>query len=98
MVKKKTPETAVPSDEPSHGCGPGTCCNVEAILSVDERGQMVLPKEVRQKAGIGTGDKLALISWERNGEVCCLALMKVRNLSGMVQGILNPLVKDLNKE
>ncbi len=98
MVKKKITETTVPSDEPSHGCGPGTCCNVEAVLSVDERGQMVLPKEVRQKAGIGTGDKLALISWERNGEVCYLALMKVGNLSGMVQGILNPLVRDLNKE
>jgi hypothetical protein len=53
---------------------------------------------VRQKAGIGTGDKLALISWERNGEVCCLALMKVGNLSGMVRGILSPLVQDLNKE
>lgn len=98
MVKKKIPEASAPSDEPSHGCGPGTCCNVEAVLSVDERGQMVLPKEVRQKAGIGTGDKLALISWERNGEVCCLALMKVANLSGMVQGILSPLVRDLNKE
>lgn len=92
MMKKKSP------GEPSHGCVPGTCCNVEAVLSVDERGQMVLPKDVRQKAGIGTGDKLALISWERDGEVCCLALMKVGNLSGMVQGILNPLVQDLEKE
>ena len=47
---------------------------------------------------IGTGDKLALISWEREGEVCCLALMKVGNLSGMVQGILKPLVQDLEQE
>lgn len=98
MVKKKIPDSAAPTVEPSHGCGPATCCNVEAVLSVDERGQMVLPKEVRQKAGIGTGDKLALISWERNGVVCCLALMKVGNLSGMVRGVLNPLVQDLNKE
>jgi bifunctional DNA-binding transcriptional regulator/antitoxin component of YhaV-PrlF toxin-antitoxin module len=59
---------------------------------------MVLPKDVRQKAGIGTGDKLALISWEREGEVCCLALMKVGTLSGMVQGVLSPLVQDLHKE
>jgi bifunctional DNA-binding transcriptional regulator/antitoxin component of YhaV-PrlF toxin-antitoxin module len=55
---------------------------------------MVLPKDVRQKAGIDSGDKLALISWEKNGEVCCLALMKVENLSGIVQGILGPLVQD----
>jgi AbrB family looped-hinge helix DNA binding protein len=97
MVKKKIPDEASYAAA-APGCQPGTCCNVEAVLSVDERGQMVLPKEVRQKAGIGTGDKLALISWERDGEVCCLALMKVGNLSGMVQGILNPLVRDLNKE
>jgi bifunctional DNA-binding transcriptional regulator/antitoxin component of YhaV-PrlF toxin-antitoxin module len=55
---------------------------------------MVLPKDVRQKAGIDSGDKLALISWEKDGEVCCLALMKVENLSGIVQGILGPLVQD----
>ena len=91
MAKKKSP------GKPS-SCVTGTCCTVEAVLSVDERGQMVLPKEVRQKAGIGTGDKLALISWERDGEVCCLALMKVGSLSGMVQGVLNPLVQDLNRE
>jgi AbrB family looped-hinge helix DNA binding protein len=95
MVKKKIPDASASPDNPSRGCSPGACCNVEAVLSVDERGQMVLPKEVRQKAGIGTGDKLALISWERDGEVCCLALMKVGNLSGMVQGVLNPLVQDL---
>ncbi len=27
-----------------------SCCNVEAVVSVDERGQMVLPKEIREKA------------------------------------------------
>ena len=38
------------------------CCQVEAVVSVDERGQMVLPKEVRARAGIKPGDKLALVS------------------------------------
>jgi AbrB family looped-hinge helix DNA binding protein len=88
MTRKKTGEV------PLFGCTPGSGCTVEAVLSVDDRGQMVLPKDVRQKAGIGSGDKLALISWEKDGEVCCLALMKVGNLSGMVQGILGPLVQD----
>jgi bifunctional DNA-binding transcriptional regulator/antitoxin component of YhaV-PrlF toxin-antitoxin module len=53
---------------------------------------MVLPKDVREKAGIRTGDKLALISWEREGRICCLALMKADSLSGMVKGILGPLL------
>jgi AbrB family looped-hinge helix DNA binding protein len=67
---------------------------VEAVLSVDDRGQMVLPKDVREKAGIRTGDKLALISWEREGKICCLALMKADSLSGMVKGILGPLMNE----
>jgi len=65
---------------------------VEAVLSVDERGQMVLPKDVRERAGIRPGDKLALISWERDGEVCCLALMKAGSLGGMVKSVLGPLM------
>ena len=71
---------------------------VEAVLSVDERGQMVLPKDVREKAGIKTGDKLALISWSRDGDVCCLALMKVENLNGMVKDILSPLMQESEKK
>lgn len=88
MTRKKT------ADEASCGCTPGSGCTIEAVLSVDDRGQMVLPKDVRQKAGIGSGDKLALISWEKDGEICCLALMKVGNLSDMVQEILGPLVQE----
>ncbi len=77
-------------------CSPG--CKVEAVLSVDERGQMVLPKDVREKAEIKTGDKLALISWEMNGSICCLALMKAENLSGMVKDILGPLMQEPEKK
>ena len=76
--------------DPSCSCNSG--CRVEAVLSVDERGQMVLPKDVREKAGIKTGDKLALISWERDGSICCLSLMKVENLSGMVKDVIGPLM------
>ena len=73
-------------------CGSPSGCRVEAILGVDERGQMVLPKDVRERAGIQTGEKLALISCEKDGKVCCLALMKAGDLSGMVRGILGPLL------
>jgi AbrB family looped-hinge helix DNA binding protein len=73
-------------------CSPGSGCKVEAVLSVDDRGQMVVPKDVREKAFIKTGDKLALISWEKNGGICCLALIKVENLSSMVKDVLDPLM------
>ena len=72
-----------------------SCCAVEAIVTVDERGQMVLPKELRAKAGIKAGDKLAITSWEKDGEICCIALIKAGNLETMVKGILGPLMKDV---
>lgn len=80
--------------EASCRCPPGSVCSVEAVLSVDERGQMVLPKDVRKKAGIRPGDRLALITWEKDGEVCCLALMKAEGLGDMVKRVLGPLMDE----
>jgi antitoxin PrlF len=80
-------------------CVPGTdtasCCRVEALVSVDERGQMVLPKETREKAGIRAGDKLAVVSWVKDGEVCCLSLIKAESLTGMVKDMLWPVMEEV---
>jgi antitoxin PrlF len=82
------------SDTTQCGCGPKATCKIESILTIDERGQMVLPKDVRERADIKPGDKLTLISWEKNGSICCFALMKVENLSGMVNNVLSPLMNN----
>ncbi len=74
------------------------CCQVESLISVDERGQMVLPKEIRDKANIRAGDKLALISWEKEGGICCLCLIKAEELTGMVKSMLGPMMKDMLQE
>jgi antitoxin PrlF len=71
------------------------CCGVEALISVDERGQMVLPKDVRESAGIRPGDKLALIAWKKNGVICCMTLIKADELKGMVRNKLGPIMKDI---
>jgi AbrB family looped-hinge helix DNA binding protein len=70
-----------------------TCCQVEAVTTVDERGQMVLPKEIREKAQISAGDKLALITWKKEERVCCLTLIKVDELSQMVKDFLGPVMQ-----
>jgi len=83
--------------------GPGCCsagqgmsgCKVESVVSVDERGQMVLPKEIRDKAKIRAGDKLAVTTWEKDGEVCCIALIRVEYLTEMVKDILGPVMKEI---
>jgi len=80
---------------PTAGIG---MCRIESMVSVDERGQLILPKEIRDKAGIKGGDKLAVVSWEKGGKVCCLSLIQVEEFTGMVKELLGPLMGEiLNK-
>ncbi len=72
-----------------------SCCRVEAVISVDERGQTVLPKELRDKAKIRAGDKLAVLSMEKGEKTCCLTLIKVEEIEEMVKGMLGPLMKEI---
>jgi antitoxin PrlF len=72
-------------------CEPDPSCEeyrVESIVSIDERGQMVLPKDIREKAGIKAGDKLALVTLEKNGKVCCIHLMKANELAGKAKEVV----------
>ena len=73
-------------------------CRMEAILAIDERGQMVIPKEVRDLAQIRPGDRLALVSCRREGEICCLMLIHNDRLTDMVKTVLSPVMKDIMVE
>jgi antitoxin PrlF len=71
------------------GCMPagkaGECCSVSAVVGVDERGQIVLPKDLRDKAQIKAGDKLAVVALSSEKGSCCFMLMKVEELDRMVK-------------
>jgi bifunctional DNA-binding transcriptional regulator/antitoxin component of YhaV-PrlF toxin-antitoxin module len=56
---------------------------------------MVFPKEVRQRADIKAGDKLAAISIEKDGQVCCITLIKVREFEDMEKNFLGPMMKEM---
>lgn len=71
------------------------CCKVESVISIDDRGQMVLPKEIRDKAKIRAGDKLAVISLEKDDEICCISLVKAEDLEEMVKDLLGPMMKEI---
>ncbi|RJQ31853.1 MAG: AbrB family transcriptional regulator [Actinobacteria bacterium] len=73
------------------------CCCVDAIVSVDERGQLVLPKDIRSKCEIKPGEKMALISWKEKGN-CCITLVKADNLTSMVKELLGPMAKHMMKK
>lgn len=70
-------------------------CRVEAVVSVDDRGQMVLPKELRERAGIKPSDKLVAATWEKDGQVCCITLVKVEDLVSLLKDRLGPVMKEI---
>lgn len=88
MKKKKSAKSScTPAGKES------CCCNVESVVTIDKRGQMVLPKEIRDAAKIRAGDKLAIILLKKDDEVCCLTLMKADELSDAVKNKLGPVFK-----
>ncbi|MDY6966647.1 MAG: HgcAB-associated protein [Halobacteriota archaeon] len=74
-----------------------SCCRLEALVTIDGRGQIILPKDVRVKAGIKAGDKLAVISCESEGKVCCISMIKAGELDDPVKGMLGPMMRGVLK-
>jgi AbrB family looped-hinge helix DNA binding protein len=71
------------------------CCQVDAIVSVDARGQIVLPKDIREKLGVKAGDTFVLVSSESEGRMCCLFLVKADEFAGSVKEMLGPVAKEI---
>lgn len=76
-------------------CSPMSCCNVESVVSVDERGQMILPKELRDKANIRPGDKLTVVTWQKDDRISCISLIKTEDFADMVRDMLGPMMADM---
>jgi len=74
-------------------------CRIDAVITMDSKGQLVLPKDLREKANIRPNEKLAVVACEKDGEVCCITLVKADRLVGAVTKALGPLLKSiLSKE
>lgn len=72
-----------------------TACKLEALLSIDDRGQMILPKELREKAEIKPGDKLALVTCEKEGKICCITMIKAEEIKEGIKKAFGPLLEEL---
>ncbi len=91
MAEKDTCATCATDTDPSQTTAAEECCALEAVVSVDERGQLVLPKDLRVRAGIRAGDRLALISYRGDdGEICCVTLVKTDAVAGAVRSVIAP--------
>ena len=73
-------------------------CRIDAVITMDAKGQIVLPKELREKANFKANDKIAVVACEKNGEVCCIMMIKAERLVGAVTKTLGPLLKSVTKQ
>lgn len=71
------------------------CCRVDAVVTIDSKGQIVLPKDVREKARLKPDDKLAVIGCERDGEICCIIMVKAEKLGNTIRSVLGPVLKEV---
>ena len=60
----------------------GDTRRIDAIITMDAKGQIVLPKDLREKAKFKPNDKIAVVACEKNGEVCCIMMIKASTLAG----------------
>lgn len=72
-----------------------TSCSVEAVITINDRCQILLPKELRDKAGIKAGNKFAVISCIRDQDVCCIIFILASRLAESVKQFLGPPLKEL---
>jgi antitoxin PrlF len=76
----------------------GDTCRIDAVISMDAKGQIVLPKDLREKANLKPNEKIAVVACEKDGEVCCIMMLKAEKLQGAVTKTLGPLLKSVTKQ
>ena len=76
----------------------GDSCRIDAVVTMDVKGQIVLPKDLREKANFKPNDKIAVVACEKDGEVCCITMLKAERLVGAVTKTLGPLLKGVTKQ
>ncbi len=68
-------------------------CRIDAVVTIDIKGQIVLPKDLREKANFKPNDKIAVVAWEKEGVVCCIMMIKAERLAGAVSKTIGPMIK-----
>ncbi len=70
-------------------------CRMVAVIAMDGRGQIVLPKSLRDRADMKAGDRFCVVSSESDDKVCCISLLKADEIDQTVKDILGPIMKDI---
>ena len=73
-------------------------CRIDAVITMDSKGQIVLPKDLREKAQLKPNDKIAVVACETQGEVCCIMMVKAERFGGALTKTLGPMLKGIVEE
>ena len=75
--------------------GTRCACRMVAVIAMDGRGQIVLPKSLRDRADMKEGDRFCVVSSETDDRVCCISLLKADEIDQTVKDILGPIMKEV---
>ena len=63
-----------------------------AVTKIDDRGQVVIPKDIRDSLGWSKNEKIAIITRKNpEGKSCCVMLVHVDSLADYIKGFVNTL-------
>jgi antitoxin PrlF len=62
----------------------GSEYKLESIVTMDSKGQIVLPKDLRERIGFQPGQKIALVTFGEKQDLCCVLLIKAEKLDGAI--------------
>jgi len=71
------------------------CCRIDAVVTIDSKGQIILPKDIREKAKLKPNDKLAVIGCGEDDETCCIIMIKTEKLANTLKGFLGPMLQEV---
>ena len=75
----------------------GDNCRIDSVITMDTKGQIVLPKDLREKANFKPYDKIAIVACEKDGQVCCIMMLKADHLRDAITETLGPLLKGVTQ-
>lgn len=64
------------------------CCHVEAMVQVDSKGQIYLPKTLRESMDLKENDKLAVVVMKTEGKISSISLFKADKLDDAARILL----------
>jgi len=79
-------------------CNSDECYEIEAVISFDERGQLVFPKDVRKKFDLKAGEKFVMVSCTNEQGLCCFTMVKTEAINKLIGSSIGSMVNNIGRK